>query len=452
MGRIGIRVWIFILIAAGVAAYAGMRVWSGDRPGQGDVVTLRFWNGFTGPDGRKMLAIIRKFNEENPDVQVTMQRIAWPTYYNKLFVAGLGNRAPEVFVLHAHALARFLQADFMRSVDDLTTGPGAIDANDIDPNIWQAASSGGKHWGVPLDVHMLGMFYNPRLFKAAGIVDAQGNAKPPTNREEFLDACRRLKRDTNRDGKPDEWGFVYTWQRTNVYAMVRQWGGSLYDPATGDATFTTPPNVAALDFASRLVSDGLAPSPANFDSWVGFLQGRVGITFEGIYMLPDLERQTALDYAAAPVPVLGDRPATWAESHIMCLRADLEGRELDAAKRFMKYLSDNSLDWAGAGQIPVRKSLRQTERFQKMTVQREFAKQIPYVQYFPQVPYIFEMLTEFDLGIERALRGRVPAEAALQDADRQIQKVLRRYREPDYEDAEPIAADAEDRQQQGGGQ
>jgi multiple sugar transport system substrate-binding protein len=67
---------------------------------------MLFWNGFTGPDGRTMLALVRRFNEENPDVQVTMQRMAWATYYNKLFV-GLGGRAPEISVLQSDAFARF---------------------------------------------------------------------------------------------------------------------------------------------------------------------------------------------------------------------------------------------------------------------------------------------------------------------------------------------------------
>ena len=59
--------------------------------------TVRFWNVFTGPDGRTMLKLIKRFNQENPDIHVIMQRMDAATYYNKLFVAGLGGRAPEVF-------------------------------------------------------------------------------------------------------------------------------------------------------------------------------------------------------------------------------------------------------------------------------------------------------------------------------------------------------------------
>ena len=81
-----------------------------DRP----EVTLRFWNGFTGPDGRPMQQLVKEFNRENPDIRIIMQRMDWYTYYNKLFVAGIGGRAPEVFIIHASNIPRFIHADFLR--------------------------------------------------------------------------------------------------------------------------------------------------------------------------------------------------------------------------------------------------------------------------------------------------------------------------------------------------
>src|SRR6185312_2786997 len=99
--------------------------------GAGKVIELRFWNGFTGPDGRTMLGIVKKFNEENHDVHVTMQRMEWGTYYNKLFVAGLGGRAPEVFVSHSYALKRFMAAGFVRPADDMIgAGPDQLNPTD----------------------------------------------------------------------------------------------------------------------------------------------------------------------------------------------------------------------------------------------------------------------------------------------------------------------------------
>ncbi|CAN5674593.1 extracellular solute-binding protein [soil metagenome] len=378
-------------------------------------VTLRFWNGFTGPDGRTMLAIVKQFNAANPDVHVRMQRMEWGTYYNKLFVAALGERAPEVFVLHTDSIPSFRAAGFLRESDDM-----AIDSSDFDENVWQSVQFDGKHYAIPLDMHLIGMFYNRTLFKAAGI------DKPPTNRAEFLDACRKLTRETDSSNR--QWGFIFTWQRTNIYTLFRQWGGDIFNDDGTRCTIDSPACAAALQFAVDLIfKEKVAPSPATVNNaFIGFRQGNIGMLFEGIYMLPELKRQTDLDWGAAPVPQLGDQKAAWCNSHNLCLRSDLTGRELEAAQRFVKYLSDHSLDWAEGGQVPVRKSLRDSERFQSMTAQREFAKQIPYAAYMPRVMFVGEYLIEYEAGIERALRGSIPPEQALREARERIEKIIQR--------------------------
>jgi multiple sugar transport system substrate-binding protein len=388
-------------------------------------ITIRFWNGFTGPDGRAMLGLIKQFNEANPDINVTMQRMDWGLYYNKLFVAGLGNRAPEVFAVHVDTLARFTRASFVRPVDDLmgTSADSIADPNDIDENVWRATERDGKHWGVPLDIHMLGTFYNRELFRKAGIVDESGAPHPPTNRAEFVSALHKLR---GVNG-PDTWGFVYTWLRTNSYTAIRQNGGDIFNADRTQCVVNSPANVEALQWCADLVKQQLVPSPQNFEAWTGFRQGKVGIAWEGIYMLPDLKKQTDLDYAAAPVPTLFKQPAAWANSHSLCFRADLTGKELAAAKKFVKFLSDHSLDWADAGQIPVRKSLRTSERFQGMTIQREFAKQIPHAAYFPAVPYNLEYINQWDQAVELILRGTQTPQQALDRAKVNIEKVMKRY-------------------------
>ncbi|HWA84133.1 MAG TPA: extracellular solute-binding protein, partial [Fimbriimonadaceae bacterium] len=98
-------------------------------------IQLNFWNGFTGPDGAVMLELIRRFNEANPDLQVTMQRMEWATYYNKLMVASVGGRGPEIFVVHASTLPRMHRAGFLAPATDLYQGKDAIPETDFDPYV-----------------------------------------------------------------------------------------------------------------------------------------------------------------------------------------------------------------------------------------------------------------------------------------------------------------------------
>lgn len=412
--------WLIICLIVGLLCCV-----SGCRRETQPQIVLRFWNGFTGPDGRTMLKLVKRFNSENPDVHVLMQRMDWNTYYNKLFVAGIGKRAPEIFVVHTNAIVRFAQANFVRSMDDYAAAHSG-EIRDIDPNVWRAVEVNGKHYGLPLDVHAMGMYYNRRLFREAGFVDASGEAKPPRTREEFMDAVRRMTREKGAEGQK-QWGFVFANYSNTAYAFMKQFGGKFFSPDNSRCLINSPENVAALQFCMDMVhKEKAAPSPENFDAWVGFRQGRTAMTFEGIYMLPDLQKQKDLDFAGAPIPQVGPQAATQTGSHNLCLRVDLDARTTSAAWRFLKYLSDNSLDWAEGGQIPVRRSLRESSRFKKMTVQYQFARQIPYVAYLPQVPFVFEYNTEFDLAIEKALRGSATPQGALDLAAANVNKIIAR--------------------------
>jgi multiple sugar transport system substrate-binding protein len=389
-------------------------------------VTLRFWNGFTGPDGRTMLRLVQRFNRENPDVDVLMQRMDWATYYNKLFVAGIGDRAPEVFVLQTLAMLRFSRAKFVRPVDDLMEGPGGLNSDLIPANIWNSVETGNTHFGLPLDIWTLGMYYNKKLFRDAGIVDSAGQARPPTNQAEFLAAAQKL---TRHGPNGDEWGFVFTNFESNAYTIMRQFGGAFFTPDYSRCVLDNPQNVEALQFCVDLIRKyKVAPPPENFDAWIGFRQGRVGMAFEGIYMLADLQKQKDLDFGGAPVPTIGPHPAVWTGSHNLCLRSDLKGKQLSAAWRFVKFLSDHSVDWAAGGQIPARTDIRNTDRFHAMPVQSAFAREIPIVNYLPRLSFIFEFQTEFNNAVEKALRGTATPQAALAEATANINKVIARER------------------------
>lgn len=381
--------------------------------------SIRFWNGFTGPDGRTMLGIIRKFNAGSP-LPVVMQRMEWATYYNKLFVAGVGGRAPDVFVVHSDQIERLIRAGFVRELSDRFYPGGSIDQSDFDPVPLQAVLRGTKSYGVPLDSHPIGMYYNRRHFDAAGITDLSA-----LDGDGFVESLQKL---TRRDVDPTVWGFVFTWFRTNMFSLISQWGGRIFADDGRAVLLDSPECVKAFEFARDLIGKyKVAPEPSDLAGFLGFRQGRVGLLWEGIYMLTELQRQTDLDFGAAPMPKIGPIRTGHANSHNLCLRADLSGDRLEAAWNFVKFLSNNCLDWADAGQVPVRPSARATERFATMTAQSEFAKQLPYVTYLPSVPYTFEYQGEFDLAAERVLRGSMPAAESLALAKRKIEQAVERF-------------------------
>ena len=400
-------------------------------PGTHQSVEIGYWNGFTGPDGRTMLELVRQFNTDNPDIHITMQRIAWATYYNKLMVSAIDRRGPEVFVMPSAMLPRMYRAGFIDVINDVYS-PNLELAADFDPRLLKLVDVGvgtQQFIGLPLDVHAQGMYCNGDMLKQAGFVNADGSAHPPTNREEFLAVARATKRDTDGDGRPDFWGFGYgQWDR-NFMSLVPQFGGKLLD-ADGNPTLADPGNVQALQFLVDLHQKyDLAPPPeGGVAGWVGFRQQKVAMVFDGVYMLGDLKRLEGHPYIGAPMPRIGPYPGTLADSHILCIRKGLDPITRSGAARFVRFISDHSLAWADAGQVPARKSVRATDAFKKLQVQYAFSQQLDYVMYPPRTPLFSELSTQITLAAETAIRGRATPKEALEQANRDFQRYLDRDR------------------------
>jgi maltose-binding protein MalE len=97
---------------------------------------------------------------------------------------------------------------------------------------------------------------------------------------------------------------------------------------------------------------------------------------------------------------------------------------------------DNSLAWAGAGQVAARRSVRERDEFKKLHVQYAFSKQIDYALYPPKTPSILEFFLHLDAAVDRAVRGyQSPAEAL-----HQAQRDYKRYLEVDRIERQRLAA------------
>jgi multiple sugar transport system substrate-binding protein len=398
-------------------ALAGCRVPSTSVDG---VVELRFWNGFSGPDGKAMEQIVRDFNASQKDIRVKMQIVPWSTYYDKVTLGLASKDAPDVFVLHSHRVPEYATHQALAPMDDFLT-ESKMGPKDFVPLAWGAGTWQGKRYGLPLDCHPLGMYYNADMFRKAGI------EKPPATKEEFLDVAKRLTKDTNGDGRPDQWGFAITDLHLVGSTLFFQYGASLLDKDGKRAALDTPGGRESLRFLRSLVTEyKVAPDTTGDDSWVAFQTGKVGMAFQGIWMIDALERQATFKYAAAPTPILGPEKKVWAGSHILSIPAYLEADRQKAAWTFIRYLSDHSLAWAKGGQVPVRPHILNSKEFQDLRVQREFAKQLGYVQYEPSSPTVNQIATFGDIAVQSVSQGlKTPADA-LADASTRINRVMER--------------------------
>lgn len=156
-----------------------------------------------------------------------------------------------------------------------------------------------------------------------------------------------------------------------------------------------------------------------------FRIGLLSLHVNGPWMINLFKEQPELNWAVAPVPVLGKERVVWGDAHLLCIPQQSE-EMTEAAVTLAKWLSDNSIEWAKAGQVPVRKSVVDSEEFAALTEQFEFAKQLPYVRFLPQTERLAEIESVLLEYMDAAYLGDMDPEEALDYAAEEVEDILRR--------------------------
>ena len=311
--------------------------------------SIEMWSPFTGGDGDEMTALAERFSSENP-CDITVTHIAQPEYQQKLESAAAAGGLPAMTAVHATRVAALASRNVLKPF-----GPEAMAvlgeelAGNFPEDLWNRGEYKGERYSIPLDVHPLIMFYNKELFAAAGVEEP---GTEPWTREEFEDALAKLEAS---GVTPLSLGNAF--QAAALFqALIRQYGGTLTDEAGTTVTYNSEAGVRALEKIKEL-KDKYTPDIAGTgDPEVNFFkEGNVGIVFHGPWWISDLSK---LDFVGfAPLPTIGDQPATWGGSHHLALTTEDPATQA-AAAMWIKWLSDNSAEWAAAGQVPARQSVR----------------------------------------------------------------------------------------------
>ena len=133
-----------------------------------------------------------------------------------------------------------------------------------------------------------------------------------------------------------------------------------------------------------------------------------------------------LEWDVAPLPNIGGTKAAWAGSHQFVLPTvrDPDQNKQDAARVFINWISQKSLEWAKGGQVPVRKSVRESAEFKALTHQAALATQIDDVHFTPPVAGIGDAMPEFDKALNLAINGGQDPATVLSAAAEAATKIL----------------------------
>lgn len=394
----------------------------GGKKYTGPKVDLEFWNGLTGGDGPYMRRMVDQFNSENPNIKVSMNAIQWTEYYQKIATSVQSGRAPDIGIVHLEQLPTNAARQVIAPLDDVEEAL-QLKESDFASAVWRAGIYEGHRYGIPLDIHPLAFFYNKSAMEKAGL-DPE---KPPTDRADYESALEELKKA----------GIQGHWQPPSAWAwfstLLWQFGGEFFNEDTTKATFNSDAGVEALTWMVNLIKKGYSPKNVGEGAdFTAFQNGKNAFWWNGPWNINPFKEVKRLDWGVTQLPVIGSEKAAWGGSHNLVMLRQLEPDEnrLQASKVFINWLIENSLEWAKAGQVPANNNVRESEGFAKLEEQSEFAKELPYVHFYPAVPGITDVFTQtVEPAANSVLLLKEEPKTALDDAAEAADKLLAENRE-----------------------
>jgi raffinose/stachyose/melibiose transport system substrate-binding protein len=142
-----------------------------------DAVELRVWDQFTDPeDSAAVDAIYADFTEQNPNITITREVFSTDQMRQTVNTAIASGTGPDIIFYdagpgYAGVLA---EAGLLAPLDDLSSQYGWADR--IAPNSMEATTLNGQLFGLPLQVDLIGMYYNQTLLDQEGLTVPQNFA------------------------------------------------------------------------------------------------------------------------------------------------------------------------------------------------------------------------------------------------------------------------------------
>ena len=164
-------------------------------------------------------AVIKNFEAENPGVKVTyVSGIKKEDYSEWLAEQFLAGDEPDVFFVLADDFNLYASIGALMNLEDFI----ATDKNFSAAVYYPAALNFGRYerisYALPCESTLTFMFVNKTLLAKEGIA----LPKNDWTWRDFLDICRKVTRDTNGDGVPDQFGcYDYSWQHAAISNGVK---------------------------------------------------------------------------------------------------------------------------------------------------------------------------------------------------------------------------------------
>jgi multiple sugar transport system substrate-binding protein len=403
-------------------------------------VTLRFsdWHLTEDVWNKSINEAMDTFHKQHPNIKVVLEPVSYKEKETKYTVESAAGRAPDVFHVHAFSLPMFFSKGYAKDLTPFIEKESSGFLSPWYPLPLELMKYNGKMHALPGDYMTMVLFYNTKMFEDAGL----DPNKPPKTWDEFLKYAQKLTRDTDGDGKIDQWGFGTVGAKSPGFSLrfgpfIWSFGGDYLTPDLKKSALDTPQAKEAFTFFVELytkykvVPPGLtAMNPQEVRTQLA--QKKVAMILGSGWtppivnkINPDLNAFEILTCAPAPMK---SKPATaiWLSSWVMSPNT----KHPNEAWELMKFITSKEMELKWFVDNRVTSSRKDVSGVAPEILKDKFASvmasQLPNGKVEPQIKQWPEIMDTFTTSLQEAIVGMKSPEKALSEAHERINAILSR--------------------------
>lgn len=333
------------------------------------VVEIEYWHVASDSfGGQTVRELVDDFNKTHPNIKVTEKFN--PDMYKGLtqnLQASLASgQTPDVvqmgwnFLNYAHE--NFENEDINKIF--AKAGDSNFINDTFEPNIARLAQTAeGTQVGVPYSLSVPVLYYNPDIFKAAGL----DPNTPPKTWEEVQQYAQQIK---NATGTPAFFMQEYADTWTNQ-ALVESNGGTMLIQKDGkwQAGFDTPEAAQGYQVIADMIKAGTGLHATNEEGFQSFTSGKLAMVATTIGKRANFEKSSQFKVMTTTFPAFGSKPVKVPAGGNFLMILSKDEAKQKAAVEFIKYLesSENLTKWdTGTGYLPPRKNMDKEGPYKKL--------------------------------------------------------------------------------------
>ena len=390
-----------------------------------------------GPITKIIDGLAAAFEKENPGIK--LKPIYTGTYQDSLtkaLTAVKSGEPPVTSILLSTDMFTLIDEDAIVPFDDLIkTAEVKAWLKSFYPAFMENSQTGGKTWGIPFQRSTVVLYYNKELFREAGL----DSNKPPQNWAEQVSYAQKLtKRDAS--GNVTTWGIQIPSSGFPYWlfqALAIQAGTNLMNSAGTQTYYDRPEVIEGLTYWVDLVNK-YKVHPQGIVEWgttpKDFFEKKVAMMWTTTGNLTNVRNNAKFDFGVAMLPAGKQRGSPTGGGNFYLFKKSTPAQRA-AAFKFIKWVTTpgRAAQWGiDTGYVAVRPDAWETPAMKT------------YVAGFPaaavardQLPYAKAELSTHDNqrvtkalndGLQAALTGTKTPEAAMKDAQREAERLLRAFR------------------------